>query len=642
MNKFFTLLFLGTLSVTANAQTTPSTQPYGKIDQADLEMKACDFEKDANAEVLFDKGIVYFDSNYNVIVDRHKRIKIFNDRGKDHANIRIEYYRGDHSEYIHNIQAETINVTDGKVVITKIDKKLIYFQTIDKLKSAVVFSFPDVKPGSIIEFKYTQENASISDFPDWYFQSDLPTRYSEFSCTIPDILQYKNLIRVNQPFVKNVTDNNGKPTDIALANIPSLSDEPFMSSRYDNLQCILYQLISITSNYTFTHTYSDTWEKVGQNAADFDDFGGQFNKKLNGEEIIIAKAKSLKTTDEKIAYVFGEVKNAMKWDANYTRYSNDGIAKAWENKTGNSTEINLMIYHLLTKAGVKAYPLLLSTRKNGKVNPAYPTLYQFNTMSTYVPVDSANYYVLDATSKYNSYKEIPSNLLNAFGLQIDKDNKKYDLVFISKTMPVRNVVMVNADIIPSGKMEGIAQISSFSNNRSYCIKNYKENGEKKYIDYLRDDDNNLKVMSLKLENMDVDTLPLTQTVAFNLDLTGSDDNYIYFKPNIFTSIGANPFLNEKRVTDIDFGYCNNYFIVGSYKIPTGYKSDALPKSVSMIMPDQSIVFKRVVAEQDNIIMIRYLIDYKKSIFFKEDYVSLRDFYKKMYELMNEQIILKKS
>ncbi|MDB5024116.1 MAG: hypothetical protein JWP78_1871 [Mucilaginibacter sp.] len=45
MNKFFTLLFLGTLSVTANAQTVPSTQPFGKIDKADLEMKACDFEK---------------------------------------------------------------------------------------------------------------------------------------------------------------------------------------------------------------------------------------------------------------------------------------------------------------------------------------------------------------------------------------------------------------------------------------------------------------------------------------------------------------------------------------------------------------------------------------------------------------------
>lgn len=641
MNKFITLILLAAFFLTANAQTTPTVQPYGKIDQADLEMKACDFEKDANAMVLFDKANVYFDNDYNIVVERHKRIKIFNDHGKNEANIRIDYDGGDRSELIYGIQAETVNLTDGKVSITKIDKKLIYTQTVDRIKSAIVFSFPDVKPGSIIEFKFTQENAFVSDFPDWYFQSDLPTRYSEFICSVPDILHYKNLIRVNQPFVKNVIDRQGKPSDLALANIPSLQDEPYMSSRFDNLECILYQLESITTATSFSRTFSDTWKKVGENEADFDDFGGQFTRKLSGEESIIATAKGLKTTDAKIAYIFNEVKNAMKWDNNYRRYTNDGIPKAWEKKLGNSTEINLMVYHLLTKAGVKAYPLLMSTRKNGKVNPAYPSRFQFNTTVTYVPIDSANYYVLDATSKYYSYKEIPSNVLNTFGLQIDKENKKYDLIFIQKMTPVRSVIIVNADITPTGKMEGTAQINRFSNNRSYCVKSYKENGEKKYIDYLTENDNNLKITSLKFENMDVDTLPLTQNIDFKLDLTGSDENYIYFKPNIFTSVGSNPFLTEKRFTDIDFGYRDNYSIGGVYKIPAGYKSDALPKSVSMVMPDQSISFRRVVAEQDGAIAIRYIIDFKKSIFFKEDYASIRDFYKKMYELLNEQIILKK-
>ncbi len=67
MNKFFTLLLLGACSMTADAQTAaPVTQPYGKIDQADLELKACDFEKDANAEVLFNKAIVYFSKTNHV------------------------------------------------------------------------------------------------------------------------------------------------------------------------------------------------------------------------------------------------------------------------------------------------------------------------------------------------------------------------------------------------------------------------------------------------------------------------------------------------------------------------------------------------------------------------------------------------
>src|ERR1700753_3419293 len=124
MNKFFTLLLLGACSMTANAQTAaPVIQPYGKIDQADLEMKACDFEKDANAETLINKGELYFDNSFNVVTDFHERIKIFNDNGKAAANIRIPFMSYNHAEYITGVQAETINMVDGKVEITKLDKK---------------------------------------------------------------------------------------------------------------------------------------------------------------------------------------------------------------------------------------------------------------------------------------------------------------------------------------------------------------------------------------------------------------------------------------------------------------------------------------------------------------------------------------
>ena len=642
MNKFIPLLLLGAMSVAANAQTAPgvpTTQAYGKVDQADLDMKACDFEKDANAEILFDKGTVTFDHNYSVIYEVHRRVKIFNDNGKDEASVKIEYDFGD-GENIYGIQAETINQTDGKIEITKVDKKLIYTQVVDKMIKAVVFTFPNVKAGSIIEYKYTSTNDFLG-LPDWYFQSNIPTRYSEFSADIPDLIHFKNLVRINMPVVKQKQDGQGQLADIAMANVPSLPNEPLMSSRHDNLQYVQYQLLSYTPNGGYTHTIEDNWQKIGENETNYDDFGGQFRRKLDGEDTILIKAKSLKTNDEKIAYIFNTVKHNVKWDETYRRYTNDGTVSAWQKKVGNSTEINLMVYHLLTKAGVKAYPLLLSTRKNGKVNPAFPSRFQFNTTVTYVPIDSANYYVLDATNKYNYYKDIPSNLLNSYGLLINKEEKKYDVTFIENTTPVRNVVIVSADIKPGGKMEGTAQISSFGHYRKDNIESYMTDGEKKYKDKLREDDNNLNITSLKMEDMSVDSLPLTQNISFNLDLTGSDENYIYFKPNLFTSIGANPFINEHRASDIDFGCRDNYSITNNYRIPAGYKADALPKSVSMVMPDQTITFKRLAAEQEGAIIVRYVISFNKTIFFKENYSELHDFYKKMYEMMSEPIVLKK-
>jgi hypothetical protein len=638
MNKLYTLLLMGIFAVPVKAQTQapgPITQPFGKIDKADLEMKVCDFEKDANAEVLFDKGTVYFDNDYDIILERHIRIKIFNDNGKKEADIRVPYYGGNHSEYISNVQAETINLNNGNIEFTKVDKKLIYTQKVDKFRTAMVFSFPDVKPGSVIEYKYSLTAQSVADFPDWYFQTNIPTRYSELNTTIPNILYYKNLVMVNQPYVKNTDDIK------ALANIPSLHDEPYMSSRTDNEERILYELKSINT-IGIHQSFSDTWEKVGKDEIEADDFGGQFRRKLTGEETILTKAKSLSFEKDKIAFIFNEVKNSMKWNEDDERYTNDGTSEAWEKKTGNSTEINLILYHLLQKAGIKALPMLVSTRSNGKINPGYPNSYQFNRTVAYIPVGSANYYVLDATSKFNVFNEIPSNLLNGFGFYLDKENQKFDLAFLQKPIPAREVTLINAEIKPGGKMTGTAQISSFSYNRINAVKKYKTDGEEKYIKYLRNDDNNLKIASVKFDNMEVDTLPLTQNVEFSLDLTGSDENYIYFKPNLFSSDYDNDFLSENRFTDIDFGYRGNASQNGIYKLPAGYKIDAMPKSISMAMPDNSIIFRRIVAEQDGSIVIRYVLDFKKSLYFKENYPEFHEFFKKMSELVSEQIVLKKS
>jgi hypothetical protein len=641
MIRIFTALLLCFTVSLANAQTQSATQPFGKVDIADLELKSCDFEKGANAEVLFDKGKVYFDPQYRLITEIHKRIKIFNDNGKDYANIRIEYYGADASEFLGGLQAETINLNNGVPEITKMDKKQFFVEKIDRSRNATVFTFPNVKAGSVVEYKYSVVSTLLGNFPDWYFQTSIPTRYSELTTSTPDELYYKNLESVRQSYAIHKTNRDGSITR-ALANVAAIPDEPYMSALTDNCQRILFQLMSIRPFGRMITTFSDTWTKVGETLIESDSFGGQVNRKLTGEDALIAKAKSFSTDDERISYLFNAVKNTMKWNEYYSKYSDDGVAKAWDKKIGASGEINLILCHLLKKSGVKAYPMITSTRKNGRVNPSYPNYYQFNSAAAYIPVDSTKFYVLDASNKYNLYNHIPFNLLNSFGFFMDKDHKKYDVLFLQNVIPVRQVVMINGDIKVDGKLSGNADISNFGYHKINDASKYKTDGEKKFIDYLINNDNNLKISGLKLEALEVDTLPLRETFKFDVDLTGSDDKYIYFNPNMLSAIRNNPFLNDNRVTDIDFGYRSNYLINGTYKVPAGYKIDGLPKSVSMITPDNSIMFKRFVAEQDGTIVVRFSIDYKKSIYFKEDYPEFHEFFKKMYEMLNEQIVLKKS
>lgn len=471
MNKIFTTLLLGTLTFAGIAhppsQTIPGIMPFGKVDIADLEMKTCDFEKDANAEVLFAKGKVFFDQQFNIIMEVHKRVKIFNDNGMKEAEIHIPFQGGNRLEFITGLQAQTINLVDGKPEIIKLDKKLIYTKTIDKLRNELAFTLPNVKAGSIIEYKYTWNTILYSNFPDWFFQEKIPVRYSEFDTSIPEYFTYRTQSRIYEPLVKNESkteSSTGYTLDVrnrAMANIHSLPDEAYMSSYADNVQCLIFQLSNITApSAGVFKSYSDTWGKVGGILIEDSDFGGQLKRKLKDEELILTKAAALKTDVEKIAYIFGEVKNTMKWDGVDRWYTVDGTAKAWERKSGNSAEINIILYHLLKQAGIEVYPMVVSTREHGKVVPYYTSLSQFNKAVAYVPLANDKMYVLDATNKYNSFNDIPADLLNSSGLFIDKSKDVYDMVFLKNDKPVNQTIFVTADIKPDGKIQGVASVKS--------------------------------------------------------------------------------------------------------------------------------------------------------------------------------------
>jgi len=627
------------------------TQSFGKVDAADLELKECSFEKDAHAMVLFDKGDVYFDFQFDIVLEHHKRIKIFDDKARDVANIRIEYDSYNNYEQLYEISAQTINNVGGKPVITKLDKKQIFREVVDKYTTAVVFSFPNVQPGSIIEYKYTLKTSSFSNFPEWFFQSRLPERYSELTTAIPDIFYYTTQYRTQSP-IKNKESLESKSLgefgytinkrSYGLQNVPSLSDEPFMTSRADNLQRALFQLTSIRPIGGFTQTGIDTWAKIAGALADDEDFGLQFRKKIEGEDVFIEKAKSLKSDEEKISYLFSAVKSAMKWNGSDRWYTNDGVSKAWQKKTGNSTEINLILFRLLKQAGLKAYPMIVSTRSNGKANIIYPWLKQFNKTVVTIPVDSASRYILDASNKYQVFNAYPKDILNTFGLSLDRENKAYKIVQINSDAPVRKNVFINAEITPEGKLAGSATLIDFSYHKMSAVELFKTDGEEKYKEWLTDKDNSLKIKSYKMENSEVDTLPLQEEVNFDLELTAADGNYIYFSPNLFTSLRNNPFLSDNRTTVIDFGYNSKYTITGVYKLPAGYKVDALPKNINFVMPDKSVVFQRLVIENEGALTVRYIVDFKRSVFFTKEYPELKQFYKQIFEMLNEQIVLKKS
>lgn len=613
---------------------------YGFVDTADLRMKSCGFEKDASAMVLFDRAEMALGVP-EIIMERQRRVKIFNDNGKEEANVRIELNNRFGEENITGLEGETINLENGKIKYTKLDPKLVYAQHTSKNKDEIIFTMPDVKAGSIFEYRYIWERGFSKNFPPWNFQCDLPTRYSQLDVFINPVLTFSVYQNKFEPFVRDTISQAGFGHVWAMANIKSTKDEPYMRSSADVLESLSFIISAVKINGQNT-MIDKSWSDLGKEIAFNKDFYKPYDQSLHDEDDLVKKAKALTGDDQKIAFLFNQVRSVMKDNDEQNWFSKDGIKSVWKKKSGNWSEINMILNRLLNESGIKAYPMMVSTRENGRIMPDFVNIYQVNKLVSYVPVDSARYYVLDASDKYNVYNEVPFDLLNAYGLYLNKEKNDYALVLMKKAGQVKQAVFIEAEISADGTMKGTAQISSSGYNKAASLELHKKLDEQKYEQYLTEDDNNLRITSLQIENADVDSLPLMQTINFKLSLPATDDKYIYFNPNLFTSLHNNPFLSKDRVSDIDFG-CSNLFVInGRYKIPAGYKIDALPKSINLVISGRSITFKRQIADDNGYVVVNYLINYKQSVYKQADYPDIYAYFKKMIEMLNEQIVLIKS
>jgi hypothetical protein len=77
-------------------------------------------------------------------------------------------------------------------------------------------------------------------------------------------------------------------------------------------------------------------------------------------------------------------------------------------------------------------------------------------------------------------------------------------------------------------------------------------------------------------------------------------------------------------------------------LPVGYKVDVLPASRSLTIADKSITIKRICGLQDGCVYVRYAITRNRTYYSQDEYSALYKFYKEMFRMLNEQIVLKKS
>jgi transglutaminase-like putative cysteine protease len=667
----FCVVFAFSLSIQVVAQKKDKDEAavkVGKISPSDFDPEIHAFDTTSDAVVLYDKGYSYFrespDGWFQLIFEKHQRIKIIHKNGMDVANFIIPQYKSSQSEEkIEKLKAFTYNLEEGKVVETKLNEKDIFKDKINKYYTYTKFGLPNVKEGSIIEVTYTIVSDFLFNLRSWEFQGKYPRVYTEYVTRIPDFLVYvaqtqgqfefersttamaRNYNMVSpgegaagrsERFTLPATDNE---TTMKLRKVPAMKAEPYTTTTENYISKISYQLSEYRFPGQVPKPVMSTWPKVAEGLLSDEEFGAWFTKGNNWLEEDIKKITAAATTDlDKAKALYNYVRDKFSLKSEGGKYMTDNPKNIWKTMKGNTADANLMLTLLLKTAGLKADPVLISTRDNGFANAAYPLINDYNYVACKLSVDSKSYH-LDATNPMLGFGHLPLECYNGHARLITAFPTAEFLIADSIRENKTTVIEFFQDAAKPWEGKVSSRLGYYESlNLRERIKGSGMEGVQSNIKNALPAEVELK--ELKLEDEQDYDKPIRVIYAFSMDDL-NDEDVIYLNPLLGEKTKENLFSAAERRYPVEMPYVFRETIIANITIPEGYMVDEMPKPSKVRLEDGMGQFEYIIQSQEGRIQLRTVIDLKKATFEAENYQTLREFFVYIVNKHSEQIVLKK-
>jgi hypothetical protein len=668
IKKTITIFFLLLFSLSCLGQS----YELGEVTVEELMQKEHPLEKDAEAAVLFEVGKTYFEFNiskgFNLVTEITTKIKIYKKEGYSYADVSVPIYIGDtERESVNFSKAYTYNLVNGKVEKTKLKGEGEFTEKVNEFWKNVKISFPNVKEGSIIEYKYILRSPFLTNLPEWYFQKELPVNYSKYETVIPEYFIYNTRVKgYLSPKITNsskstrynytdkertgiyVNKTNFSQEEISykeaitsyvLEMSPSMKNEDFVGNIKDYTTGVMHELTMIKYPNTPIKSLSNTWEDICKSIYDYEKFGQEVKKSGYYESDLEQFLADKNTIDEKIVGTLEFVKNKVKWNNNYGIFCDDGVKTAYKNRTGNVAEINLMLVSMLRFAGFEANPVLVSTRSNGI--PLFPSRSAFNYVICAVELNGG-LILLDATENYNSLNIMPTRVLNWQGRLIRKEGSS-TFVDLRPNFVSKEVTLGLFDIDQQGNVNGKLRIQYFDYNALRFRNNFTNISKDNYIESLEKKLGQIEIDEYLVKNENILSKPINEEFSFkHSSLVEIIGDKMYFSPLLFYTLNDNPFKVEKREYPIDFIYPQEDKYTITFNLPEGYTIEYLPENKAFALENNQLIYRFSLYPSEGKIQMVASLSINESMITPNYYNDLKDFFKRIVENQTEKIVLKKT
>lgn len=650
--KHFILILVGIL-IQLGVEGQENNYEFGKIKKEEIELKAYPKDKTAHAVVLYDKGRSYFAENrgaFDVIYERSTRIKVFSEAGAEWAEVEIPFYQeGGIFEKVLNIEAFAFNMENGVLTRTQLDLSNVYEEKINNYWNVKKFAVPNVKAGTIIEYRYQIDSQYLFNLRDWEFQWRIPVIHSEYQVEIIPFYEYIFLLQgadrftsqksyVSKGFSRQyagITFQN-MIHNFVMKDLPAVENEEFITSLNDHIIKIDFQLSRVINPHGAQVNIMTTWEKLNSDLLKNQDFGKyvEGSQKL-AKKLLNTEDQKFENELEKFNFIIDYVKHNYNWNEHNGYFASKAPKKLVDEKIGNDADLNLFTIGLLNASGIEAKPVLLSTRSHGKISYDYPFASFFNYVAIIANVDGQRIFG-DATEVLGLNHRLPSRCINGRGLVVQKNEVEW--VELSSQIP--STISTTCIIALGQDGEINANMSTLATE--YDALDYrKEDADKveNIVARLQSPGYELLESTIEVQNYFEKDRPYVQNYQLKAQAQMVNDK-LYLSPFLGASLTDNPLKQKERTYPLDFIYPKRRTFRSVIQIPEGYTLDYIPSNQRI--NNELFDLNYVVGNENNTLTLVFDYCLKKSIYPAADYSKVRSWFDQVVKKSNEQIVLVKT
>jgi hypothetical protein len=313
------------------------------------------------------------------------------------------------------------------------------------------------------------------------------------------------------------------------------------------------------------------------------------------------------------------------------------VKEAFEEKVGNSSEINLSLINALEAAGLEAKVALLATRDQALPTKLYPVLTEFNYAIAYLKIGEIEY-LLDATNKFIPFGFLPFEALNHQARVLDLKNGSYwiDIIPIKK-----NVAYINAQLsftddqtltgIVSETYVGYPAMEQRKEIAKQSIEDFRKEKEKLTSDAV------LSEFAIESQNNVAKNLKETYSITVTPELTG-DKLYLspFFLQSFYTE---NPFKLDDRNYPVDFGFPVSQTFLMSLDLNNQYTIAEVPQNTIVKLPENAGECSVVYGTTNGKLSIRFSLKLNHHYFTPQKYKSLKEFFNAVVKMQNKEVVV---